>query len=103
MVIKQTADREFKVAGGIVGRGFTDDILSSYLLRKPAMSLMSEAIADFSGVAFWTSEAIQPMILFQCMLFVKIDCNDLADYFKYELAPYPLTLFVNTETWKIVK
>ena len=56
MVIKQTANREFKVAGGIVSRGFTDDILSSYLLRKPAISLMFEAIEDFSGVAFWISD-----------------------------------------------
>ena len=54
MVIKQTANREFKVSGGIVSRGFTDDILSSYHLRKPAISLILEAIAGFSGVALWT-------------------------------------------------
>ena len=56
IVIKQTANREFKVVGGIVSRGFTDDVLGSYLLRKPAMSLMLEAIEDFSGIAFWTSD-----------------------------------------------
>ena len=38
-----------------MGRGFTDNILSSYVLRKPAMSFVSEAIEDFSGVSFWTS------------------------------------------------
>ena len=52
MVIEQTASHEFKVAGNMVGRGFTDDILSSYVLRKPAISLTSEAIEDFSGIAF---------------------------------------------------
>ena len=56
MVIKQMANPEFKVAGGTVSRGFTDDILSSYLLRKPSMSLMLEAIENFSDVAFWTSD-----------------------------------------------
>ena len=40
IVIKQMANREFKVVGGIVSRGFADDILSSCLLRKPAMSLI---------------------------------------------------------------
>ena len=55
MIIKQTANREFKVGGGIVSRGLTDDILSSYLLRKSAMSLIIEAIEDFSCAAFWTS------------------------------------------------
>ena len=57
-VIKQTANCEFKVAGGIESRGFTDDILSSYHLRKPAMSLIIKAIENFSGVAFWTSDQI---------------------------------------------
>ena len=40
----------------MVDRGFTDDILSSYVLRKPPISLISEAIEDFSGVTFWTSD-----------------------------------------------
>ena len=40
----------------MVDRGFIDDILSSYVLRKPVMSLISEVIEDFSGVAFWTSD-----------------------------------------------
>ena len=53
-VIEQAANREFKIAGGMVGRGLTDDILSSYFLRKPAMSLISEAIVGFSGVALCT-------------------------------------------------
>ena len=39
-VTKQTAKCEFKVAGGIMSKGFTEDILSSYLLRKPAISLI---------------------------------------------------------------
>ena len=52
MVIKQTANRKFKVVWGIVSRGVTDDILSLYLSRKPTMSLIIEAIKDFSGVVF---------------------------------------------------
>ena len=56
MVIEQTVIREFKVAGGIVSRGFIDDILNSYVLRKPAMWLISDEIVDFSGVAFWTTD-----------------------------------------------
>ena len=44
MVIKQTTNREFKLVGGIVSRGFTDDIVSSYFLRKPAISLIIEDI-----------------------------------------------------------
>lgn len=56
MVIEQTANREFKMMGGIVQRGFTDDVLSSYVLTKPALSLITEAIEDFSGIAFFTSE-----------------------------------------------
>ena len=40
----------------MVDRRFTDDILSSFVLRKPPMSLISEAIEDFSGVTFWTSD-----------------------------------------------
>ena len=55
IVIKQTANRIFKVAGNIASREFTDDILSSHLLRKPVMSLIIEAIEDFFGIAFWTS------------------------------------------------
>ena len=55
MVIKQTANHEFKVAGGIVSRRFTDSILSWYLSRKPEVSLILEEIEVFSGVAFWTS------------------------------------------------
>ena len=50
LVIEQMANREFKVARGMVGRGFTDRILNSYVLRKPTKSLKSEAIEDFSGV-----------------------------------------------------
>ena len=50
------ANREFKVAGDIASRRFTDDILSSHLLKKQAMPLTLEAVEDFSGVAFWTSD-----------------------------------------------
>ena len=56
MVIEITANSEFKVAGGMVGRGFTDGILCSYILRKPAMLLIPEAVEHFSGVTFWTSD-----------------------------------------------
>ena len=56
MVIKQTEKSEFKVAGGIVSRGFTDDILISYLSRNPAVSLILEAIEDFTGIAIWISD-----------------------------------------------
>ena len=56
MVIKQTANRKFKVAGDIASRGFTDDILNSHLLRKPAMSLILEAIEDIFGVVFRISD-----------------------------------------------
>ena len=34
--------------------------------------------------------AIEPMVPYQRMIFVKKDSNDSADNFKYELAPYPL-------------
>ena len=56
MIIEQTANRESKLAGGMVGRGFTDGILNSCVLRKPEMSLISEAIDDFSGAASWISD-----------------------------------------------
>ena len=58
MVIEQTANREFKVGGGTEGREFIDDILSSYVLRKPAISLISKEIEDFTGVAVWTSDQL---------------------------------------------
>ena len=63
MVIKLTANRKFNVAGDLASRGFTDDILSSHLITKPAMSLISEAIEDFSGVAFWTSDQHVEMLV----------------------------------------
>ena len=63
MVIEQTVIRQFKAAGSMVGKGFTDDILSSHVLRKPVMSLISEAIEDFSGVAFWTSDQHVEMLV----------------------------------------
>ena len=47
--------------------------------------------------------AIEPMVLYQRMLFVKKDSNDLAGYFKYGLASYPLALFINTGIKKICK
>ena len=46
---------------------------------------------------------IEPMVLYQCMLFVKKDSIDLAGYFKYGLAPYLLALFINTGVKKTVK
>ena len=45
--------------------------------------------------------AIEPMVLYQSMLLVKKDSIDLAGYFKYGLAPYPLALFINTGMKKL--
>ena len=42
--------------GGIVQRGITEDILSSCVLRKQAMSHSTQALEDFSGITFLTSE-----------------------------------------------
>lgn len=202
MVIEQTANREFKVTGGIVKRGFTDEVLSSYVLRKPAMALITASMEDFSGITFISSEqhvdardsrikrddgdiqklqerlemrnpflntssvvvslgtgitgndfinchmakevgenvlaqligkrfmdikmkrsdnvrslatattsvkvkekciAIEPMIMYQRLLFVKKENDDLSTYFKYELSPYPLALFTNSGMRKTVK
>lgn len=50
MIIEQIANQEVKEMGAIVHRGFTEDVLSSYVLRKPAMSHISEALEDFSGM-----------------------------------------------------
>ena len=47
--------------------------------------------------------AIEPMVLHQRMFSLKKDSNDLADYFKYELAPYPLVIFTSTGMRKIAK
>ena len=47
--------------------------------------------------------AIEPMVLYLRMLFVKKDSNDLSEYFKYELTPYPLVLFCKRGMRKIVK
>ena len=44
---------------------------------------------------------IEPMVFYQSMLLVKKDSIDLAGYFKYGLAPYPLALFINTGMKKL--
>lgn len=47
--------------------------------------------------------AIEPMVLYQRILLIKKDSDDLVDYFKYELAAYPLALFTTTGMRKAVK
>jgi hypothetical protein len=200
MVIEQTANREFKALGGIVRRGFTDEVLNAYVVTKPAFSDIVETLEEFCGINFFSSEQhndardcrirrdeadiekmynwlethdpfssitsvvvsigsglsgnesinchlskelgskrldlfaghkfkdiklkrcdnvrplsavnstvkvydkavnIDPLILYQRMLFRKDE--DLSDYFKFELAPFPLSLFTNTGMRKNVK
>lgn len=56
MVIEQTANREFKVLGGVIRRGFTNEVLNAYVVTKPVFSDIVESLEDFSGVHFFSSE-----------------------------------------------
>lgn len=47
--------------------------------------------------------SIEPLLLFQRISLVKKSDEELQCYFDYELAPYPLSLFNNTEMRKTTK
>nr|CAD7439831.1 unnamed protein product [Timema bartmani] len=56
MVIEQATNRDFKVAGGIVRRGFMEDILNAYVVTKLAVSEIVEALEEFSSTQLFSSE-----------------------------------------------
>ena len=80
----------------LIGRKFINikmkisEYVRSFATINPTMKIKDKVVA------------IEPMVLYQRILFVKKDSNDLAGYFKYGLAPYPLALFINTGMKKTV-
>ena len=56
ILIEQTANREFKVQGGVVHRGFTEEILNSYITTKSAFSDICQELENFCSTTFFTSE-----------------------------------------------
>ena len=56
MVIEQTANRDFKVQGGIVQRSFTDNVLSAHVITKFSLSNICVALEDYCDTHFATSE-----------------------------------------------
>lgn len=56
MCIEQTANKVFKVKGGVIYRGFTNDILTAHVVAGLTLHNICEALEEFCGSNSGTTE-----------------------------------------------
>src|ERR1700761_4076303 len=79
-----------KIMAQFVGKKFGD------IKMKRSDNVRSLATVNSSVKVNEKVININPLILYQRMLIRRNMSDDLSDYFKYEIAPYPLSLFTNS-------
>src|SRR6201996_6918308 len=85
-----------KIMAQFVGKKFGD------IKMKRSNNVRSLATVNSSVKVNEIVININPMILYQRMLIRRNMSDDLSDYFKYEIVPYPLSLFTNSGMRKYV-
>ncbi|GBP82936.1 hypothetical protein EVAR_99727_1 [Eumeta japonica] len=97
--IEQTLMRMFKSSGGLThGRGITESTLASWTLGMIRLQDRKSKVLSFSAMTSTievdkTRVVINPLLLFQRMCISRETVGDVKEYLKYELAPFPLSLF----------